>query len=102
MNLRRIMKKNTLVTGALLGLSIFSSTAFAQSAVTATSDTVMCHGVNSCKGSGACAGKVDACSGKDGCNAEIKCAGHNSCKGKGLVKLTKKECLDKGGKIATK
>lgn len=63
-------------------------------------ETVMCHGVNSCKGHGQCGGKVDACSGANGCDATISCAGKNSCKGKGLKKMSKKECLDKGGKVA--
>lgn len=44
-----------------------------------------CHGVNSCKGSGACGGKGHSCAGK------------NSCKGKGWIKLTKAQCDDKGG-----
>lgn len=93
--------KGTLVLGAIAGLMLFSAQAQAESKNTA-SETVMCHGVNSCKGQGACAGKVDACSGKNACNAEITCSGHNTCKGKGLIKLSKKECLDKGGKIASK
>lgn len=96
------MKKENslLLAGALLSLVTFNQT-YANSS-SAQEESVMCYGVNSCKGSGSCAGKVDACSGKDGCNAELKCAGQNSCKGKGLVKLSKKECLDKGGKVATK
>ncbi|MBY0414906.1 MAG: hypothetical protein K2Q18_12115 [Bdellovibrionales bacterium] len=102
-------ENNTLVLGALLGFALFSGTAMAEKGATegsmapqATKDEVMCYGVNSCKGTGACSGKIDSCSGKDGCNAELKCAGHNSCKGKGLLKTTKKECADKGGKIASK
>lgn len=96
------MKKEN---GLLIGSAILALVAFNQAHAdtkTAKEETVMCHGVNSCKGAGSCAGKIDACSGKDGCNAELKCAGQNSCKGKGLVKLSKKECLDKGGKIASK
>lgn len=96
-------ENNTLVLGALAGLMLFGTQAQAQTDVKApANEMVMCHGVNSCKGQGACAGKVDACSGKNACSAEITCSGHNSCKGKGLVKLSKKECLDKGGKIASK
>ncbi len=94
-------KENTLLlASAILGLVAFNN-AHAESA-SAKDETVMCHGVNSCKGTGSCAGKVDACNSKDGCNAELKCAGQNSCKGKGLVKLSKKDCLSKGGKVATK
>ena len=46
-----------------------------------------CHGVNSCKGKGACGGKGHSCSGK------------NACKGKGWIKLSKAECDDKGGEF---
>jgi len=46
-----------------------------------------CHGINSCKGAGACGGKGHSCAGK------------NSCKGKGWLKLTKAECLEKGGEF---
>jgi len=95
--------KNALLFGALSGLIILggcSSTASA-SKTDVKADQVMCHGVNSCKGQGTCSGKVDACSGKNGCNAEVKCAGLNTCKGKGLIKMDKKECLDKSGKVAS-
>lgn len=94
--------KNALLIGAISGLMMMSAYGSSDIKTAESSDKVMCHGVNSCKGQGACAGKVDACSGKNGCNAEITCAGHNSCKGKGLIKLSKKECLDKGGKVAGK
>lgn len=103
-NLWGIMKneKNNLVLGALAGLVLMTSAQALAETNREKPEQVLCHGVNSCKGHGTCAGKVDACSGKDGCNAEVSCAGQNSCKGKGLVKLSKKECLDKGGKVATK
>lgn len=99
-----IMKneKNTLVLGALAGLMLMTSAGAMAETNREKPEQVLCQGVNSCKGHGTCAGKVDACSGKDGCSAEVSCAGQNSCKGKGLVKLSKKECLDKGGKVATK
>jgi hypothetical protein len=64
-------------------------------------DMVMCHGVNSCKGSGTCHGRVDSCNGATGCDAKMSCKGQNECKGKGLLKMTKEECEKKGGKIAT-
>ena len=44
-----------------------------------------CHGVNACKGQGACGG------------AGHECAGQNSCKGKGWVKKTAAECKSMGG-----
>lgn len=46
-----------------------------------------CHGVNACKGKGACGGQGHACS------------GHNSCKGKGWLKMTAEECKEKGGQF---
>lgn len=99
------MKKetNALLAGAVLGLMAFSQGALAADKADKTeTEAVMCYGVNSCKGMGSCAGKIDACSGKEGCNSQLKCSGLNSCKGKGLTKLSKKECLDKGGKVASK
>jgi len=52
--------------------------------------SIKCAGVNSCKGTGACAAA-------DGSHA---CAGKNECKGKGWVKVkTEKECTDKGGTV---
>lgn len=48
---------------------------------------VKCSGVNSCKGTGACAGATHAC------------AGQNSCKGQGWIKTSKADCESKGGKI---
>jgi len=44
-----------------------------------------CVGINSCKGTSACATATSAC------------AGQNSCKGQGWVKATKAECDSKGG-----
>jgi len=51
--------------------------------------TIKCSGINSCKGTGACASATHAC------------AGQNSCKGQGWVKATKADCDTKGGKIVT-
>ncbi len=54
----------------------------------AASKTVMCSGINSCKGMGAC---------KSASNA---CKGQNSCKGMGwLPEKSKSACLKKGGKV---
>lgn len=46
---------------------------------------VKCSGINSCKGTSACA------------TATSSCAGHNSCKGHGWIKTTAEECKEKGG-----
>ncbi|MAF76917.1 MAG: hypothetical protein CME63_09505 [Halobacteriovoraceae bacterium] len=95
-------RRNLLMSTAMAGLMMASCS---QQAVGANSDAsskeVMCYGVNACKGHGDCSGKIDACNGKNGCEASLKCAGMNSCKGKGLKKLSKKECMDKGGKVAS-
>ena len=48
---------------------------------------VKCSGINSCKGTSACA------------TASSACKGQNSCKGKGWVKTSKANCAAKGGKI---
>ena len=50
---------------------------------------VKCSGINSCKGTGACASATHAC------------AGQNSCKGQGWVKATAEECATKGGTEVT-
>ncbi len=44
-----------------------------------------CHGVNSCKGKGACGGVGHSCGGK------------NECKGKGWLKMSEAECSEAGG-----
>jgi len=49
--------------------------------------TVKCSGINSCKGTSACATATNACKGQ------------NSCKGKGWIETSKSECVAKGGKI---
>jgi len=48
---------------------------------------VQCAGVNACKGKSDCA------------TATSDCHGQNACKGQGWLKMTEKECLEKGGKV---
>ncbi len=48
---------------------------------------IKCSGINSCKGSGACASATHAF------------AGQNSCKGQGWIKASKADCDAKGGKL---
>ncbi len=48
---------------------------------------VKCSGINSCKGTSACATATSACKGQ------------NSCKGIGWVKASKADCAAKGGKV---
>ena len=49
--------------------------------------SVMCTGVNECKGKGACGG-----AGND-------CAGKNACKGKGVTPMTEADCKAKKGTV---
>jgi hypothetical protein len=60
-------------------------------AVTATAadktQPVHCYGINTCKGTSACA------------TAKSECKGHNSCKGTGFVQKTEAECLKAGGTL---
>lgn len=94
-------KKQLLMAAAFSGIVAAQSSTMAMEPVKMAPDQVMCYGVNACKGQGQCAGKVDhACSGKSGCEVKTSCAGHNSCKGKGMVKMSKKDCADKGGKAS--
>lgn len=48
---------------------------------------VQCAGVNTCKGKSDCA------------TATSGCHGQNACKGQGWLKMTEKQCLEKGGKV---
>lgn len=72
----------------LAGCSSYSGdSAKAAPAASAKMADVKCSGINSCKGSSACA------------TASSACKGHNSCKGKGWVKTSKANCTAKGGKV---
>ncbi len=48
---------------------------------------VQCMGVNSCKGTSACA------------TANSSCKGQNACKGQGFLELTQAECDEQGGTV---
>lgn len=80
--------KDLLVGAALLGLSAaLPTTSSAYGGDKSQEVQGKCHGINSCKGHGSCSGKGHGC------------AGQNSCKGKGWIKITEKECNEKGGKF---
>ncbi len=72
-------------------IAIAAFAGLATSCVTTSStnsaDMGECHGINSCKGQGACGGKSHSCAGK------------NSCKGKGWLKMSNAECNEQGGKF---
>jgi hypothetical protein len=78
--------------GLMLAATISAASADEKKAADAPKDakTGQCHGVNSCKGTGACN------------TATNSCAGKNSCKGQGWVKSTKADCDAKGGKFTDK
>ncbi len=58
------------------------------SGVAKAADTVMCMGINACKGQAACK------------SASNECKGQNACKGQGwLPTKTKTACTSKGGKV---
>ena len=48
---------------------------------------VKCGGINSCKGTSACA------------TATSSCKGLNACKGQGWIKASASDCSEKGGKV---
>jgi hypothetical protein len=73
------------VTGLVAGGATFSNTVQA-----AEKGKGHCHGVNTCKGTGACGGATHGCAGK------------NACKGKGWVYKTKNECNEAILKAAAK
>lgn len=82
--MRNAKSTGTLIAAMAAGLFTSGVVGVAQAA---DSDKVHCHGVNACKGQGACG------------SAEHSCAGKNACKGKGFITTTAKECKEKGGKI---
>lgn len=76
-------------TGLMLATTAAAMFAVVPVANAAKSEgSVMCEGVNGCKGKGAC---------KTAANA---CKGHNACKGKGVMEMSAKDCAAKGGKVA--
>ncbi len=95
-------KKMLLIGAAFAGIAFANAdkTTTAPAAKPAAEEKVKCYGVNACKGKGTCAGKVDSCNGKNGCEATSSCSGANACKGKGIEMMTKEACTAKGGKVA--
>ncbi len=74
----------------LAGCSAGSSEKSAAPTMAKKVANVKCSGINSCKGTSACA------------TATTSCKGHNACKGQGWVKSTAADCTAKGGKISGK
>lgn len=86
--------KESLVQSTIKGVlaltasaSIMAGCVTSGTSTTASSEAGECHGINSCKGQGACGGKGHSCAGK------------NSCKGQGWLKMSQSDCEAKGGKF---
>ena len=86
-----MQKNNVLLAAALAGFTLASGQVFAgespakKDAGAGKAVEGECHGINACKGQGACGGKTHSCAGK------------NECKGQGWLKTTEKECAEKKG-----
>ena len=79
--------KGMLIASAAAAL-VLSGAVTARAEEKKAGDKVMCGGINSCKGQGACAG------------AGHSCGGQNACKGKGVVSTTAEDCKAKGGTVS--
>jgi len=92
----KMTSKKIFMTAALAGLMAVATAAKAADDTTtapAPSGDMMkgeCHGVNACKGQGACGGEGHSCAGK------------NACKGQGWLEMTKADCDAKGGTFKSK
>ena len=74
-------------TIAAAAASLFLSGLVGASSANAEEAKVQCAGVNACKGKSECS------------SAKNGCSGQNACKGQGWLKMTEKQCLDKGGTV---
>ena len=79
--------RGTLIATAAAGLILTGAVLARADEQKSGGDMIHCAGVNACKGQGSCAG------------AGNSCAGMNSCKGKGVLDMSKEDCLKKGGKV---
>lgn len=73
-------KKSAVLAAAAAAIFLNGGATFASGDGHAKSETVMCEGVNSCKGTSEC--KTD----------QSACHGHNECAGKGWISMTAEEC----------
>lgn len=79
--------KGALIATAVAGMFAAAPAAAAEAAG-GTDAQVKCLGVNDCKGTSQC-----------GVPGGHSCHGANSCKGKGWIKMSEKDCREKGGKV---
>lgn len=85
-----MINKSLIMAAAIAGMSIAANAEDKKTTEWPKDKPGQCHGVNSCKGQGACHSKTNSC------------AGSNSCKGQGWMKMTKKECDEKKGNFVGK
>ncbi len=81
------MKTTRRINGVSLALAAAACFANAPLPVIASGETVRCHGVNECRGRGACA------------TANNQCAGQNACRGQGVLDLSREACESNNGRI---
>ena len=79
----------SLRTGATMAMAAAAYFATVPIQASDSTDKVRCHGVNTCKGRGACA------------TANNQCAGQNSCKGQGVLEMSRGACESAGGSAET-
>ncbi len=86
-----VKKQRVLLAASVVGLLAAGSAWVGQTAQAADPDTkAPCYGINKCKGTGDCGGKMNSCAGK------------NACKGTGFLKLEKDTCLKiQGGRLTS-
>ena len=73
--------RNTPATAVAAAAALLFGTGLASTAVAGTDAKVQCTGVNACKGQSACK------------SANNACKGQNSCKGKGVLEMSKADCV---------
>ena len=88
MNQAKKLSGVTLASAAAT-LLVAGMTASTTASASETVAEVKCSGINSCKGTSACA------------TATSGCQGQNSCKGHGWIKVSAEECKEKGGTEVT-
>lgn len=84
---RNAMKAFSGAAIAVAAAGLFLSGTAAVVAADTKEAKVQCAGVKACKGKSDCATATSAC------------MGQNACKGQGWLKMTEKQCLEKGGKV---
>lgn len=85
--MKQVIKSGAMIAAAAAALAVSGHAGAAPKTSVSAGDMVHCAGINSCKGTSACA------------TAHNACRGQNSCKGLGFLEMNAKECLASAGKI---